>query len=93
MAANEIIAAKDLLDRLVELLFYNSLYQDGGCNRRRVSTRMVPVQRLEPLSDHVVNKKGAKKDYFHAANYNYGRITGNWMQKLIHGSFAILPNW
>jgi branched-chain amino acid transport system substrate-binding protein len=65
------------------LLFYNSLYEGGVCDRRHVSTGMVPAQQLEPLIDYVVKDQGAKKGYILAADYNYGHITSKWMQKLI----------
>jgi urea ABC transporter substrate-binding protein len=65
------------------LLFYNSLYEGGVCDRRHVSTGMVPAQQLEPLVDYVVKENGKKKGYILAADYNYGQITSKWMQKLI----------
>jgi urea transport system substrate-binding protein len=65
------------------LLSYNSLYEGGVCDRRHISTGMVPAQQLEPLVDYVVNEKGAKKGYVLAADYNYGQITSKWMQKLL----------
>ena len=65
------------------LLFYNSLYEGGVCDRRHVNTGMVPAQQLEPLVDYVVSEQGAKKGYVLAADYNYGQITSKWMQKLL----------
>ncbi|MGH6945169.1 MAG: ABC transporter substrate-binding protein [Geminicoccaceae bacterium] len=65
------------------LLFYNSLYEGGVCDRRHVSTGMVPAQQLQPLVEYVVKEKGAKKGYVLAADYNYGQITSKWMQKLL----------
>jgi len=65
------------------LLFYNSLYEGGVCDRRHVSTGMVPAQQLEPLIDHVTNELGKKKGYVLAADYNYGQITAKWMQKIV----------
>ena len=43
------------------LLFYNSLYEGGVCDRRHVNTGMVPAQQLEPLVDYVVKEKGARR--------------------------------
>jgi urea ABC transporter substrate-binding protein len=65
------------------LLFYNSLYEGGVCDKRHVSTGMVPAQQLEPLVDYVVKEQGKKKGYILAADYNYGQITSKWMQKMI----------
>ncbi len=65
------------------LLFYNSLYEGGVCDRRHVSTGMVPAQQLEALIPYVMEEKGKKKSYILAADYNYGHITAKWMQKII----------
>jgi len=65
------------------LLFYNSLYEGGVCDRRHVSTGMVPAQQLDPLVDYVVKELGKKKGYVLAADYNYGQITSKWMQKIV----------
>ncbi|MFO1056148.1 MAG: transporter substrate-binding protein [Dongiaceae bacterium] len=65
------------------LLFYNSLYEGGVCDRRHVNTGMVPAQQLEPLIDYVGGELGKKKGYVLAADYNYGQITAKWMQKLV----------
>lgn len=65
------------------LLFYNSLYEGGVCDRRHVSTGMVPAQQLEALIPYVVNELGGKRGYILAADYNYGHITSKWMQKII----------
>jgi urea ABC transporter substrate-binding protein len=74
---------RPIVDKYKNLLFYNSLYEGGVCDRRHVSTGMVPAQQLEPLVDYVVKEKGAKKGYVLAADYNYGQITSKWMQKLL----------
>lgn len=65
------------------LYFYNSLYEGGVCDRRHVSTGMVPAQQLEALIPYVVNELGGKRGYILAADYNYGHITSKWMQKII----------
>jgi urea ABC transporter substrate-binding protein len=65
------------------LLFYNSLYEGGVCDRRHVNTGMVPAQQLEPLVDYIVKEQGLKKGYILAADYNYGQITTKWMKKLL----------
>src|SRR5262249_21209931 len=65
------------------LLFYNSLYEGGVCDRRHVSTGMVPAQQLDPLVDYVVKELGKKKGHVLAADYNYGQITSKWMQKIV----------
>ena len=72
---------RPIVNRFKGLLFYNSLYEGGVCDRRHVSTGMVPAQQLEPLFDYVVSELGGKRTYILAADYNYGHITSKWMQK------------
>jgi branched-chain amino acid transport system substrate-binding protein len=74
---------RPLVDKFKGLLFYNSLYEGGVCDRRHVSTGMVPAQQLEALIPYVINEHGAKRGYILAADYNYGHITSKWMQKII----------
>lgn len=74
---------RPIVDKFKGLLFYNSLYEGGVCDRRHVSTGMVPGQQLEPLMEYVVKERGAKRGYILAADYNYGHITSKWMQKFI----------
>ena len=74
---------RPIVSRFKGLLFYNSLYEGGVCDRRHVSTGMVPAQQLEPLMDYVISELGHKKCYILAADYNYGHITSKWMQKFV----------
>src|SRR5438105_4803659 len=74
---------RPIVDKYKGLLFYNSLYEGGVCDRRHVNTGMVPAQQLEPLVDYIVKEKGLKKGYILAADYNYGQITTKWMKKLL----------
>ncbi len=77
---------RPIVQRFGGLLFYNSLYEGGVCDRRHVSTGMVPAQQLEALIPYVINEKGAKKSYILAADYNYGHITAKWMKKIIEAN-------
>lgn len=74
---------RPIVQRFKGLYFYNALYEGGVCDRRHVSTGMVPAQQLEALIPHVINEHGAKRGYILAADYNYGHITSKWMQKII----------
>ncbi len=74
---------RPIVQRFGGLLFYNSLYEGGVCDRRHVSTGMVPGQQLDALCPYVVNELGGKKGYILAADYNYGHITAKWLQKYI----------
>ncbi|GAB5469999.1 MAG: substrate-binding protein [Rhodospirillales bacterium] len=77
---------RPIVQRFGGLLFYNSLYEGGVCDRRHVSTGMVPAQQLEALIPYVIEEKGAKKSYILAADYNYGHITAKWMKKIIEAN-------
>ncbi len=77
---------RPIVQRFGGLLFYNSLYEGGVCDRRHASTGMVPAQQLEALIPYVINEKGKKKSYILAADYNYGHITAKWMQKIIEAN-------
>jgi ABC-type branched-subunit amino acid transport system substrate-binding protein len=74
---------RPIVDKFKGLYFYNALYEGGVCDRRHVSTGMVPAQQLEPLVDYVINEKNAKTAYILAADYNYGQITSKWIQKFL----------
>jgi len=74
---------RPIVRRFDGLFFYNSLYEGGVCDRRFVSTGMVPAQQLEALIPYVIEERGAKRSYILAADYNYGHITAQWMKKII----------
>ncbi len=74
---------RPIVDKFKGLYFYNALYEGGVCDRRHVSTGMVPAQQLEPLVDYVITEKKAKTAYILAADYNYGQITSKWIQKFV----------
>ena len=69
------------------LLFYNSLYEGGVCDRRHVCTALVPSQQLQATMGYVMNELGGKRGYILVADYNYGHIVSRWMKKFIeqHG--------
>lgn len=74
---------RPIVQRFESLYFYTALYEGGVCDRRHVSTGMVPGQQLDALCPYVVNELGGKKGYILAADYNYGHITSRWLQKYI----------
>lgn len=74
---------RPIVQRFGGLLFYNSLYEGGVCDRRHVCPGMVPSHQLEVLIPYMINEHGGKRGYILAADYNYGHITAKWMQKLI----------
>lgn len=74
---------RPIVQRFGGLYVYNSLYEGGVCDRRHVSTGMVPGQQLDALCPYVINELGGKRGYILAADYNYGHITSRWLQKYI----------
>ncbi|MCD8516707.1 MAG: transporter substrate-binding protein [Burkholderiaceae bacterium] len=80
-SAREVV--RPIVQRFKGLYFYNALYEGGVCDRRHVSTGMVPGQALDPLVEYVINERNAKTHYILAADYNYGHITAKWVQKFL----------
>lgn len=74
---------RPIVQRFGGLYVYNSLYEGGVCDRRHISTGMVPGQQLDALCPYVINELGGKRGYILAADYNYGHITSRWLQKYI----------
>lgn len=64
-----------------KLYFYNVLYEGGVCDKNTFVTGETPTQQLEPLLKWTA-ENGYKKWYVLAANYNYGQISAQWVQKL-----------
>ena len=64
------------------LYFYNVLYEGGVCDMNCFCTGSTPAQTVEKLVPYVMNKWG-KKVYIIAADYNYGQITAQWVQKYV----------
>jgi urea transport system substrate-binding protein len=62
------------------LLFYNSMYEGGVCDRRHVCVAQVPAQQLQPLVPYVVQEYG-KRCYILGADYIYPHTTAKWIQK------------
>ncbi|WP_285670176.1 transporter substrate-binding protein [Paralimibaculum aggregatum] len=62
------------------LLFYNSMYEGGVCDRRHVCVAQVPGQQIAPLVPHVVKEYG-KRCYILGADYIYPHTTAKWVRK------------
>ena len=75
-------AIRPVLDRFRTLYFYNTLYEGGVCDRNVFCTGSTPGQTVEKLVPYTMNKWG-KKVYIVAADYNYGHITADWVQKFV----------
>ena len=58
------------------------LYEGGVCDLNNFCTGSTPAQTVEKLVPYTMNKWG-KKVYIVAADYNYGQITAQWVQKYV----------
>ena len=75
-------AIRPTLARFQTLYFYNVLYEGGVCDFNCFCTGSTPAQTVEKLVPYTMNKWG-KKVYVVAADYNYGQITAQWVQKYV----------
>ncbi|MEM6973150.1 MAG: ABC transporter substrate-binding protein [Pseudomonadota bacterium] len=75
-------AIRPVLNRFQTLYFYNTLYEGGVCDYNNFCTGSTPAQTVEKLVPYAMNKWG-KKVYIIAADYNYGHITADWVQKYV----------
>ncbi|CAM5194126.1 Aliphatic amidase expression-regulating protein [Oligella ureolytica] len=80
-SAREVV--RPIVQRYKGLYFYNAIYEGGVCDRRHVSTGMVPAQEIEPLVQYMLSERNAKTHYILAADYNFGHITSKWIQKYL----------
>ena len=75
-------AIRPTLGRFQSLYFYNTQYEGGVCDRNTFCTGSTPAQTVEKVVPYVMSKWG-KKVYIIAADYNYGHITAQWMEKYV----------
>ena len=75
-------AIRPTFSRFQVLYFYNVLYEGGVCDINNFCTGSTPAQTVEKLVPYTMNKWG-KKVYIIAADYNYGQITAQWVQKYV----------
>ncbi len=75
-------AIRPTFDRFKTLYFYNTLYEGGVCDRNTFCTGSTPAQTVEKLVPYAMKKWG-KKVYIVAADYNYGQITADWVEKYV----------
>jgi urea transport system substrate-binding protein len=75
-------AIRPTLARFQTLYFYNTQYEGGVCDYNNFCTGSTPAQTVAKVVPHAMNKWG-KKVYIVAADYNYGQITAQWMQRFV----------
>lgn len=73
-------AIRPVANRTDTLYFYNEQYEGGVCDRNTFNTGVVPSQQLAALVPYAVEEFG-KNVYVVAADYNYGRISADWVEK------------
>src|SRR5205085_10163738 len=88
-ASREVI--RPLLDRLKTRYFYNTQYEGGVCDRNQFDTAVTPAQTVEKLVPYAMKKWG-KKVYVVAADYNYGQITSQWVEKCVLENGGEVPS-
>ncbi|MEX2518117.1 MAG: ABC transporter substrate-binding protein [Paracoccaceae bacterium] len=75
-------AIRATLARFQTLYFYNVQYEGGVCDMNNFCIGSTPAQTVAKVVPYVMKKWG-KKVYIVAADYNYGQITAQWMQKFV----------
>lgn len=75
-------AIRPTLDRFKTLYFYNTQYEGGVCDHNVFCTGTTPSQTVSHVVDYALKNWG-KKCYIIAADYNYGHITAQWVQKYL----------
>lgn len=62
------------------ILFYNNQYEGGVASHNVFCTGLVPEQQVTPMVEGMLEMYGSKV-YIIAADYNFGQITAEWVQK------------
>ena len=75
-------AIRPVADRDRTLYFYNEQYEGGVCDKNVFLTGIVPTQQIPPLVDWAVKHAG-KTFYILAADYNYGHISAQWVDRYV----------
>ena len=75
-------AIRPTLARFKTLYFYNVQYEGGVCDYNNFCTGSTPAQTVAKVVPYAMKKWG-KKVYIVAADYNYGQITAQWMQRFV----------
>jgi len=75
-------AIRPTLARFKTLYFYNVQYEGGVCDFNNFCTGSTPAQTVAKVVPYAMNKWG-KKAYIVAADYNYGQIIAQWVERFV----------
>lgn len=83
-------AIRPILGRHRTLYFYNVQYEGGVCDRNVFCTGSTPAQTVQKLVPYAIDRWGPRV-YVVAADYNYGRITADWVRRFVadHGGETV----
>lgn len=73
-------AIRPVASRTDTLYFYNEQYEGGVCDKNAFLAGVVPSQQLAALIPYAIEKFGPRV-YVVAADYNFGRISADWVEK------------
>lgn len=73
-------AMRPVLDRAETLYFFNAGYEGGVCDINEITTGETASQYIKPLFDYATSS-GPKTIYIVAADYNFGQISAQWVEK------------
>ncbi|WJV61821.1 urea ABC transporter substrate-binding protein [Pectobacteriaceae bacterium C52] len=75
-------AIRPIMDKAKQLYWYNNQYEGGVCDTNVFVTGAVPEQQFSTLIPWMMKKYG-KRVYTIAADYNFGQISAEWVQKIV----------
>ncbi len=73
-------AIRPIMDENKTLYFYNNQYEGGVADHYTFCTGAVPEHQVMPLIEYMIENYGPRI-YTIAADYNFGQITAQWVQK------------
>jgi len=82
--------ARPILNRFEVLYFYNTFYEGGVCDTNTFVCGETPAQMIGPALNYSLDKFKAKKLYTIWADYNYGHICSQWLERFAEEAGAEL---
>lgn len=75
-------AIRPIMEEHKMLYFYNNQYEGGVASHYTFCIGAIPEHQVEPLIKYMVDNYG-KRCYTIAADYNFGQITADWVEKAV----------